>query len=101
MADIAAAVERADLASRGDSSVSYAEVVSWRLTEADESEFVLTLDDEGLHLDHSENNLDRDVSISATGSGTYDGRIKLSGTTEIWVVHDEGVTYLTTSRPDF
>lgn len=101
MADIAAAVERADLASRGDSSVSYAEVVSWRLTEADESEFILTLDDEGLHLDHSENNLDRDVSISATGSGTYDGRINLSGTTEIWVVHDEGVTYLTTSRPDF
>tara|TARA_Y100000768_G_scaffold278210_1_gene213526 strand:- start:538 stop:1008 length:471 start_codon:yes stop_codon:yes gene_type:complete len=101
MADIAAAVERADLASRGDSSVSYAEVVSWRLTEADDSEFILTLDDEGLHLDHSENNLDRDVSISATGSGTYDGRINLSGTTEIWVVYDEGVTYLTTSRPDF
>ena len=101
MADIAAAVERADLASREDCSVSYAEVVSWRLTEADESEFILTLDDEGLHLDHSENNLDRDVSISATGSGTYDGRINLSGTTEIWVVYDEGVTYLTTSRPDF
>ena len=101
MADIAAAVERADLASREDSSVSYAEVVSWRLTEADESEFILTLDDEGLHLDHSENNLDRDVSISATGSGTYDGRINLSGTTEIWVVYDEGVTYLSTSRPDF
>ena len=79
MADIAAAVERADLASREDSSVRYAEVVSWRLTEADESEFVLTLDDEGLHLDHPENELDRDVSISATGSGTYDGRITLSG----------------------
>ena len=101
MADIAAAVERADLASREDSSVRYAEVVSWRLTEADESEFVLTLDDEGLHLDHPENVLDRDVSISATGSGTYDGRITLSGTTEVWVVYDEGVTYLTNTRPDF
>ena len=101
MADIAAAVERADLASREDSSVRYAEVVSWRLTEADESEFVLTLDDEGLHLDHPENVLDRDVSISATGSGTYEGRITLSGTTEIWVVYDEGVTYLTNTRPDF
>ena len=101
MADIAAAVERADLASREDSSVRYAEVVSWRLTEADESEFVLTLDDEGLHLDHPEHVLDRDVSISATGSGTYDGRITLSGTTEIWVVYDEGVTYLTNTRPDF
>ncbi len=101
MADIAAAVERADLASRQDSSVSYAEVVTWRLTEADESEFTLTLDEEGLSLDHTENELDRDVSISATGSGTYDGRINLSGTTEIWVVYHEGVTYLTTSRPDF
>ena len=101
MADIAAAVERADLASREDSSVRYAEVVSWRLTEADESEFILTLDDEGLHLDHPENVLDRDISISATGSGTYDGRITLSGTTEIWVVYDEGVTYLTNTRPDF
>ena len=101
MADIAAAVERADLASREDSSVRYAEVVSWRLTEADESEFVLTLDDEGLHLDHPENELDRDVSISATGSGAYEGRITLSGTTEIWVVYDEGLTYLTNTRPDF
>ena len=101
MADIAAAVERADLASREDSSVRYAEVVSWRLTEADESEFVLTLDDEGLHLDHPENELDRDISISATCSGTYEGRITLSGTTEIWVVYDEGVTYLTNTRPDF
>ena len=101
MADIAAAVERADLASREDSSVSYAEVVTWRLTEADESEFILTLDDEGLSLDHSENELDRQVSISATGYGTYDGRINLSGTAEIWVVYHEGVTSLSTTRPNF
>jgi hypothetical protein len=101
MADLAAGVERADLASRGDSSIRYAEVVEWRLTEADESLFVLTLDDEGLHLDHPENSLDRDVSISATGSGTYDGRITLSGITEIWIVHDDGVTYLAAKRPDF
>ena len=101
MADLAAAVERADLASREDSSVSYAEVVEWRLTEADESLFVLTLDDQGLHLDHTENVLDREVSISATGAGTYDGKITLSGISEIWIVHDEGVTYLATKRPDF
>ena len=42
MADLAAAVERADLASREDPSVSYAEVVDWRQTEADESLFVLS-----------------------------------------------------------
>ena len=101
MADIAAAVERADIASREDASVSYAEVVTWRLTEADETEFVLTLDDTGLSLDHIENELDRDVSISGTGYGTYDGRINLSGTAEIWVVYHDGVTYLSTTRPYF
>ncbi|RJU86734.1 MAG: hypothetical protein DWC02_04130 [Candidatus Poseidoniales archaeon] len=101
MADLAAGVERADLASREDSSIRYAEVVEWRLTEADESLFVLTLDDEGLHLDHPENSLDRDVSISATGSGTYDGKITLSGITEIWIIHDNGVTYISSQRPDF
>jgi hypothetical protein len=101
MADLAAGVERADLASREDSSVRYAEVVEWRLTEADESLFILTLDDKGLHLDHPENDLDRDVSISATGAGTYEGRITLSGLTEIWIVHDNGTTYLAAKRPDF
>ena len=101
MADLAAGVERADLASREDSSIRYAEVVEWRLTEADESLFVLTLDDDGLHLDHPENSLDRDVSISATGSGTYDGKITLSGITEIWIIHDNGVTYISSQRPDF
>ena len=101
MADLAAGVERADLASREDSSVRYAEVVEWRLTEADESLFVLTLDEEGLHLDHTENNLDRDVSISATGSGTYDGKVTLSGITEIWIIHDDGVTFISSQRPNF
>ncbi|MGB1589257.1 MAG: hypothetical protein ACPHDO_02835 [Candidatus Poseidoniaceae archaeon] len=101
MADIAGAVERADAASREDVNSRYAEIVEWRLTEADESLFTLVLDDEGLHLDHTENSLDRDVSISGTGAGTYDGEITLSGTTYIWVVYDDGVTYITKDRPDF
>ena len=71
------------------------------INRSDETEFVLTLDDTGLSLDHSENELDREVSISGTGYGTYDGRINLSGTAEIWVVYHEGVTYLSTTRPDF
>ena len=101
MADLAAAVERADLASREDGDVKYAESVKWRFTEADESEFILTLDDEGLHLDHPENELDRDISISATSGGNYSGRITLSGISEIWVVYEDGVTYLSANRPDF
>ncbi|MBT4066329.1 MAG: hypothetical protein HOE76_03840 [Euryarchaeota archaeon] len=101
MADLVGAVERADLASRDDGDIRYAEAVKWRATEADESLFILTLDDQGLHLDHTENVLDRDVSISATGAGTYDGKITLSGITEIWVVYEDGVTYLSSKRPDF
>ena len=101
MADLAAAVERADLASREDGGIKYTESVKWRFTEADESEFILTLDDEGLHLDHPENELDRDISISATSGGNYTGRITLSGISEIWVVYEDGITYLSANRPDF
>lgn len=101
MADIAGAVERADAASREDPNSRYAEVVEWRLTEADESLFTLTLDDEGLHLDHTENALDRDVLISGVGAGNYDGTMTLAGTTSIWVVYEDGLTYITKEKPYF
>ena len=101
MADIAGAVERADAASREDPNCRYAEVVEWRLTEADESLFTLTLDDEGLHLDHTENALDRDVLISGVGTGNYDGTMTLAGTTSIWVVYEDGLTYITKEKPYF
>ena len=101
MADIAGAVERADAASREDPNSRYAEVVEWRLTEADESLFTLTLDDEGLHLDHTENALDRDVLISGVGAGNYDGTMTLAGTTSIWIVYEDGLTYITKEKPNF
>tara|TARA_Y100000022_G_C13240543_1_gene372148 strand:+ start:1328 stop:1798 length:471 start_codon:yes stop_codon:yes gene_type:complete len=101
MADIAGAVERADAASREDPNSRYAEVVEWRLTEADESLFTLTLDDEGLHLDHTENALDRDVLISGVGAGNYDGTMTLAGTTSIWIVYEDGLTYITKEKPYF
>ena len=101
MADIAGAVERADAASREDPNSRYAEVVEWRLTEADESLFTLTLDDEGLHLDHTENALDRDVLISGVGAGNYDGTMTLAGTTTIWIVYEDGLTYITKEKPYF
>jgi hypothetical protein len=51
MDDLAAAVERADEASRLGGNISYAEEVSWRPTEADESLFWLELTDTSLSLD--------------------------------------------------
>ena len=101
MADLAAAVERADAASREGDGVRYAEVVSWRNTEADENQFVLTLTDEMLDLDHPEDQLDREVAISGAGAGEYSGRITLSGINEIWVIHDGGVTSISKTKPNF
>ena len=50
MDDIAAAVERADEASRLGGNVSYAEEIAWRPTEADESLFWLELHETTLIL---------------------------------------------------
>ena len=71
----------------------------WR--QDDDSLFTLTLDDEGLHLDHPENALDRDVLISGVGAGNYDGTMTLAGTTSIWIVYEDGLTYITKEKPYF
>jgi hypothetical protein len=101
LADLASAVERADLASRQGDSIQYAEAVKWRYTEADETLFKLTLSEHGLTLNHDEYELNREVSISATGSGNYSGTISLSGLREIWVIHQNGITSIATNRPSF
>ncbi len=101
LADITSAVERADQASHAGDSIQYAEVVKWRFTEADETLFRLTLSDEGLVLVHDEYELNREVSISATGAGNYSGSISLSGLSEIWIIHQDGNTSIATNRPSF
>ena len=86
MDDLAAAVERADEASRMG-SVDYAERVDWRPTEADESRFTLVLTDTNIQLIHDTGELDTNISISGTGAGTHEGTITLAGIDSIWVVH--------------
>lgn len=96
--DIAAAVERADEASRmGD--VQYSESVYWRATEADENQFILSLTNEQLILEDSAGSLDLEVSISGAGSGQHSGSVQLSGISTIWIVHSEGVTSIQLDRP--
>ena len=98
MDDIAAAVERADQASRmGD--VEYSESIYWRATEADENLFTLSLSNEFLSLKDNGGTLDMEVSISGAGSGEHTGTVELSGVSTIWVVHSEGVTSLQLYRP--
>ena len=96
--DLAAAVERADEASRMG-SVEYAEKVTWRLTEADEARITLELTDTSINLIHEGGTLDTSVSVSGTGAGSHEGTVVLAGVTSIWIVHADGVTSMQYDRP--
>ncbi len=96
--DLAAAVERADEASRlGD--IEYTECVWWRATEANENLFTISLTDNSLLLIDDGGVLDTEVYISGTGSGNHTGSIDLSGAQMIWVSHKDGVTSIDINRP--
>ena len=96
--DLAAAIERADEASRlGD--VEYTESVWWRATEADENLLSLQLTDNSLILIDDDGSLDTEIFVSGTGSGAHSGTIDLSGAQMIWVVHKDGITSIEVDRP--
>jgi hypothetical protein len=98
MDDIAAAIERADEASRIDGA-NYAESVEWRSSEADESRFKLILTDVEISLVDEGGTLDTSVLISGTGNGSHEGEIYLGGAAKIWVVHNNGITSIQLDRP--
>ena len=96
--DIAAAIERADEASRlGD--IEYTESVWWRATEADENLLSLRLTNNSLILIDDGGSLDNQVFVSGTGSGSHSGTIELSGAQMIWVTHKDGITSIEVDRP--
>lgn len=96
--DIAAAIERADEASRlGD--IEYSESVWWRATEADENLLSLQLTNNSLILIDNGGSLDTEVFVSGTGAGVHSGTVELSGAQMIWVVHKDGITSIEVDRP--
>ena len=96
--DIAAAIERADEASRlGD--IEYSESVWWRATEADENLLSLQLTNNSLILIDDGGSLDTEVFVSGTGSGSHSGTVELSGAQMVWVVHKDGITSIEVDRP--
>ncbi|DAC59041.1 MAG TPA: hypothetical protein HA354_02670 [Candidatus Poseidoniaceae archaeon] len=96
--DLAAAVERADEASRLG-NVEYTECVWWRATEADENLFTISLSDNSLLLVDEGGGLDTEVFISGAGLGNHTGSIELSGAQMIWVTHKDGLTSIDINRP--
>ena len=96
--DIAAAIERADEASRLD-DIEYTESVWWRATEADENLLSLQLTNNSLILIDDGGSLDNQVFVSGTGSGSHSGTIELSGAQMIWVTHKDGITSIEVDRP--
>ena len=98
--DLAAAIERADEASRlGD--IEYTESVWWRATEADENLLSLQLTNNSLILIDDGGSLDTEVLVSGTGSGSHSGTIELSGAQMIWVSHKDGITSIELDRPQY
>ena len=96
--DLASAIERADEASRLD-NISYSESVFWRATEADETKFMVELQDNVLLLTDEAGDLDSRVYISGTGSGNHAGSIYLQGSGNIWIYHSNGITSISLERP--
>ena len=96
--DLAAAVERADEASRLG-NIEYTECVWWRATEANENLFTITLSDNSLLLVDEGGGLDTEVFISGAGVGNHTGSIELSGAQMIWVTHKDGLTSIDINSP--
>ena len=100
MDDIVEAVERANEASRIDNS-TYAEWVSWRPTEADESLMTLKLETNTIELVDESEREGYTVQHSGTGNAENNGTLALAGITTIWVVLEDGQIYLSADRPYF
>ena len=98
--DIAAAIERADAASRLDADVLYAEPVRLQAVQTDISRMKLLLDDSELKLIDPMGKYSDSVTISAASASSHQGEINLGRSLIVWVVHDHGVTSISSQAPD-
>ncbi|MDA0715542.1 MAG: hypothetical protein O3A74_03160 [archaeon] len=100
MDDLVEAVERANQASRIDNA-TYAEWVTWRPTEADESLMTLELHIDSLELLDDSAREGYSVPHSGTGKAVQNGTLPLAGISTIWIVLEDGQIYLSADRPQF
>ena len=96
---VTAAIERADMASRIDGNVTYAEPVDLLLANAVNLEIRMVLTDDYLFMQDNGATITATRSISATGTANHEGEIELAGIELIWVVLKNGTISITTSQP--
>lgn len=98
--EVAAAIERADAASRLDAEVLYAEPVRLQSVQTDAGQLTLFLDDEKVRLIDARGKYSDAVSISAASSSSHEGEINLGKTSIVWVVYNDGITSISAKAPD-
>ncbi len=96
---VAAAVERADIASRLDGNTTYAEPVHLLLGDAVNLKMRMLLTDDGLTVQDRAGTIDASRTISSTSSSTHSGEIELAGIEVIWVVYSNGETTIDSAQP--
>ncbi len=96
---VAAAVERADEASRLDGNATYAEPVPLLLSTAKNLQLRMVLDDDGLLMQDRAATVTAQRSISAAGSTTHSGEVELAGIDIVWVVLEGNTITLNTAQP--
>lgn len=97
--EVAAAVERADAASRLDANSFYAEPVLLRAIHTDVSALTLILDDSRITLVDDKGIYTDTVSISGASSTIHSGEVNLGKSLKVWVIYDAGEVKITQVSP--
>lgn len=98
---VAAAIERAEMASRLDGNGTYAEPVDLLLSTAVNMEFRMVLTDDHLLMQDRSGEMSATRSISGTGTANHSGDVELAGIKQVWVVSQAGNITIRTSQPGF
>lgn len=97
--EVAAAVERADAASRLDANSFYAEPVLLRAIHTDVSALTLILDDSRITLVDDKGIYTDTVSISGASSTIHSGEVNLGESLKVWVIYDAGEVKISQVAP--
>ncbi len=98
---IAEAVERADLASRQEGDITYAEPVDLLLSKAVNLQLRLILNDNELLMQDKGETLVFSRDISSASATNHSGEVELAGLQRIWVLLQGNNVTITSNQPGF